>query len=81
MLGAYPEPLILMLTQLFGLEFSPTRVAIVVAMNLSVALEAYRYRILNFITPAALCRDDVVRLNLDSAKPMANAASPVAPGE
>jgi hypothetical protein len=43
-----------------------------------MAFEAHRDRIINVITSVAFFRNDVVRLDLDPTKSMADAAAPVA---
>jgi hypothetical protein len=54
---------------------------IVVTVNFSVAFEADWYRIIDSIGTAVSFRNDVIRFNLYSAKPMAYAASSVAGGQ
>jgi hypothetical protein len=51
---------------------------VVVAVNLGVAFETHRNRIIDMVAAVALGRNDVIGLDLYSAKPMADAATPVA---
>lgn len=81
MFGAYLEPLILMLAQLFGMKLAPAWVIVVVTVNLCVAFETDRNRIIDFVAATTLCWIDVIRFDLDAAKSMADAATPVALSE
>lgn len=66
-----------MRTQLLRLELAPSRMLVVIAVNLCVALEAHRYRIFDLVATTTLCRNDVVRLDLDAAESMTNATTPM----
>ena len=50
---------------------------IVVAVNFSMALEANRNRVVNVIDASFPRRDDVIGLDLDTTKAMADAAPPM----
>jgi hypothetical protein len=67
-----------MKSQFLWLEFSTARMLVVVAVNLGVAFEAHRNRIIDMVAAVALGRNDMIGLDLYSAKPMADAATPVA---
>jgi hypothetical protein len=64
--------------QFLRIEFAASRVFVVVAVNLSVAFEADRDRVVDMVLATAGDRVDVIGLDLYSAKPMADAATPVA---
>ena len=64
--------------QFLRIEFSASRVFVVVAVNLSVAFEADRNRVFDIVLPTAGDRVDMIGLDLYSSKPMADAATPVA---
>jgi hypothetical protein len=64
--------------QFLRIEFAASRMLVVVAVNLSVAFEADRNRVVDMVLPTARDRVDVVGLDFYSAKPMADAATPVA---
>jgi hypothetical protein len=51
---------------------------VVVAVNLSVALEAKRNCIRDLVAPVVIHRSHMVRFNLDAAKPMTDTAAPLA---
>lgn len=64
-------------TEFFRLKLSPAWMFVVVAVNFRVAFEAHRNRIINVISSIALSWNNVVRLDLDPTKPVADAATSV----
>jgi hypothetical protein len=67
--------------QFLRIEFAASRMFVVVAVNFSVAFEADRSRVVDMVLPTARDRVDVIGLDLYSAKPMSDAATPVASGQ
>jgi hypothetical protein len=64
--------------QFLRMKFATARMFVVVTVNLGLALEAHRDCVLYVVAAAALDWGDVVCLDLYSAEPMTNTATPVA---
>src|SRR5207245_259387 len=75
-LADHEVPAVSMLPQFAGRELRPARVVWVVVTCVSMAVEAQRDRILDFIRSLLRLRDDVVHLDLDALITMANTAVP-----
>ena len=78
---AESQPLLLVGSELLGMELPPARMRVVVELDLRVTLEAHRDGILDEVRAATDGWLDVVQLHLDAAKAVANAATAVACGK
>ncbi len=67
--------------KLLGKKFPATGMLVVVTIDLGVAFEADRNRVIDDVVAAFLLRDEVVSLHLDIAKPVTNAAPTVTASE
>jgi hypothetical protein len=64
--------------QLIGKEFAPSRVFVVVTMNLCMAFQANRNCVFDVACTVVCNGDNVVSLHFCAAKPVADTASPMA---
>lgn len=71
------KPLILVSTKFVCLKLATPRMLVVIAMDLSMALEANGDCILYIIRPLGTLRDDVIGLDLHAAEAMADTATPM----
>jgi hypothetical protein len=78
---AHIEPLFPVQPQFIRGELPATRMLVVVAVNLSVALEAHGDRILDVVATFRGLGDNVVDLDFTTAETMAYATSPLAAGK
>lgn len=75
MIATRRDPLLLVAAKFIWQELATTRMLVVIAVNLSVTLEADGNCVPSIILAALSSRNDVVDLHLHAAEPVADTAS------